>query len=272
LGGGTLMADEARAWREEKVAVDGTSLIVERGGAGRPVLVLHDELGNPGWLKWTRALATRRTILIPLHPGFGRTERAEWMLSIRDLAGFYSRYVKEKGLAPVDAIGFSMGGWIAADMAASNPTQFRKLVLVAPAGIRPPTGDILDIFQVMAPQQVIASVYSPANTPEFGELYGGPMLPEQFEKFEEARAQTARLAWTPYMHNPTLPRLLGVAAGLPTLIVWGKQDAIVPVSTAEAYRQAIGGARVVTFDNCGHRPEIEKSAEFVREVEAFLGE
>ena len=74
------------------------------------------------------------------------------------------------------------------------------------------------------------------------------------------------------MHNPTLSRLLGVAAGLPTLIVWGKQDAIVPVSTAEAYRQAIGGARVVTFDNCGHRPEIEKSAEFVREVEAFLGE
>ena len=44
------MADEAQAWREETVAVDGTSLIVERGGAGRPVLVLHDELGNPGWL------------------------------------------------------------------------------------------------------------------------------------------------------------------------------------------------------------------------------
>lgn len=266
------MAEEAKDWREETVAVDGTSLIVVKGGTGKPLLVLHDELGNPGWLKWVRALAKRRTILIPLHPGFGRTERAEWMLSIRDLASFYSRYLKENGLAPLDVIGFSMGGWIAADMAASNPAQFRRMILVAPAGIRPPTGEILDVFQLMAPQQVIASVYNPAETPEFGELYGGPMLPEQFEKFEEARAQTARLAWTPYMHNPTLPHLLGVAAGLPTLLIWGRQDAVVPVSAADAYREAIRGARLVTFDNCGHRPEIEKSAEFVREAEAFLAD
>ena len=266
------MAEEAKDWREDTVHVDGTSLIVEKGGSGKPLLILHDELGNPGWLKWVRAIAKHRTVLIPLHPGFGRTERAEWMLSIRDLGGFYSRYIKENGLAPVDVIGFSMGGWIAADMAASNPTQFRKMVLVAPAGIKPPSGEILDFFQVMAPQQVIASVYKPAETPEFNELYGGPMLPEQFEKFEEARAQTARLAWTPYMHNPTLPHLLGVAAGLPTLLVWGKQDAVVPLSAAETFQKAIKGARLVTFDNCGHRPEIEKSAEFTREVEAFLGD
>ena len=234
--------------------------------------MLHDELGNPGWLKWTRAIAKRRTILTPLHPGFGRTERAEWMLSIRDLASFYSRYLKENGLAPLDVIGFSLGGWIAAEMAAANPTQFRKMILVAPAGIKPPSGDILDVFQVMAPQQVIASVYKPAETPEFNELYGGPMLPAQFEMFEEARAQTARLAWVPYLHTPTLPHLLGVAAGLPTLIVWGNQDAIVPISAAGAYRDAIKGSRLTTFDNCGHRPEIEKSAEFVRELEAFLGD
>jgi len=266
------MGEDGKDWREEIIAVDGTRLVVVRGGAGQSLLVLHDELGNPGWLRWTRALAKRHAILIPLHPGFGRTERADWMLSIRDIASFYSRYLKENRLTPLDVIGFSMGGWIAAEMAASNPTQFRKMVLVAPAGIKPPSGDILDIFQVMAPQQVIASVYKPAETSEFNELYGGPMLPEQFEKFEEARAQTARLAWTPYMHNPTLPHLLGVAAGLSTLLVWGKQDAIVPVSAADAYRAAIADARLVTFDNCGHRPEIEKSAEFVREVEAFLGD
>ncbi len=265
------MADGAIQWREGTVRVDGTDLTVVTGGAGRPLLVLHDELGYAGSLKWNRALAARRTLVTPLHPGFGRTERAEWIGSIRDMAAFYARYLKENQLAPIDVIGFSLGGWIAGEMAASNPAQFRKMILVAPAGIRPQQGEILDFFQMMAPQQVLASVRDPANTPEFAELYGGPMAPEQFESFEEARAQTARIAWTPFMHNPSLPHLLGVAGGLPTLIFWGRQDGVVPPSTAEAWRAAISGARVVMFDGCGHRPEIERSADFIREAEAFLG-
>ena len=266
------MPDGANQWREETVRVDDTGLIVITAGAGRPLLVLHDELGNPGALKWNRAIAARRTIITPLHPGFGRTPRADWICSIRDLAAFYARYLNENHPAPIDVIGFSLGGWIAAEMAACNPGQFRKMILVAPAGIRPPQGEILDFFQMMAPQQVLASVRDPAGTPEFAELYGGPMAPAQFESFEDARAQTARLAWTPFMHNPALPHLLGVAAGLPTLVMWGRQDGVVPPSAAERWRAAISGARVVMFDACGHRPEIERSADFIRETEAFLGD
>lgn len=261
----------AQQWREEIVRVAGSDLIVVNGGAGRPLLVLHEELGHPGWLKWHQALAQKRTLLIPLHPGFGRTERAEWILNIRDMAGLYSRYLKENNLAPVDVIGFSLGGWIAAEMAAGNPGQFRKMVLVAPAGIRPPEGNILDFFQMMAPQQLLTSVRDPAETPEYDALYGGAPTPEQFEGFEEARAQTARLAWQPFMFNPSLPHLLALAAGLPTLLIWGKDDAVVPVSAARAYADSIPGARLVTYDKCGHRPEIERSAEFIREVEGFLG-
>ncbi len=266
------MADGAITWREDTVLVDGTELLVVTGGAGRSLLVLHDELGNAGSLKWNRALAARRTIVTPLHPGFGRTPRAEWIGSIRDLAAFYARYLIEQNLAPIDVIGFSLGGWIAGEMAACNPGQFRKMMLVAPAGIRPPQGEILDFFQMMAPRQVLASVRDPSGTAEFGELYGGPMAPEQFESFEDARAQTARLAWTPFMHNPALPHLLGVAAGLPTLVMWGRQDAVVPPSAAEGWRAAMSGARTVRFDACGHRPEIERLADFIRETEAFFGD
>ena len=265
------MAEQSTAWHEETVNVDGTELVVVKGGSGKPLLVLHEELGHPGWLKWHADIARRRTVLIPLHPGFGRTERAEWIMNMRDMAGLYARYLKESNLAPLDVIGFSLGGWIAAEMAASNPSQFRKMALVAPMGIKPPTGYIQDFFQMMAPQQILASVLDPANTAEYGDLYGGGPTPVQFENFEEARAQCARLAWQPFMHNPSLPRLLGVAAGLPTLIVWGKDDAVVPVSAANSYREAIAGARVVTYDKCGHRPEIERSAEFIRELETFFG-
>ncbi len=256
-------------WREETIHVDDLDLTLIKGGSGRPLLVLHEELGWPGWLKWNSTLAQRHLLLIPQHPGFGRTPRSEWISSVRDLAGFYARYLAEQNLAPIDAIGFSLGGWIAAEMAACNPSQFRKLVLVAPMGIRPREGVILDFFQLMAPKHLYATVYDPDATPEFDNLYGG-QGPEQFEGWEEARAQTARLAWTPFMHNPSLPHLLGIASNLSTLLIWGKEDRVVPPTVAAQFKEVMKSARLVTFDRCGHRPEVERTVDFIREVEAFL--
>jgi len=169
------------------VQVDGTELVVVTGGTGTPVLVLHEELGGPGWLSWNSALARNRTLIIPQHPGYSCTERAEWISTIRDLAGFYARYLLEQRLAPIDVIGFSLGGWVAAEMAACNPSQFRKMVLVAPMGIRPTEGVILDFFQLMALKNLFVTVHDADATPEFDELYGGQGA-EQFERLEEARA------------------------------------------------------------------------------------
>jgi len=264
------MAETTQQWHQDTVKVDGTDLAVIKGGSGRPLLVLHEEMGHPGWLKWHTELARDHSLLIPLHPGFGITPRADWIWNVRDLAGFYARFVREQKLAPVDVIGFSLGGWVAAEMAANNQEQFRRMVLVGAAGIRPPQGEILDIFQLMAPAELAASVLDPDNTPEFDQLYGG-IGPAAFELWEDARAETARLAWVPYMHNPSLPHLLGVIDKLPTLIVWGREDGVVPLSAGEAYNKAITGSRLVVLDKCGHRPEIEQQAAFVREVKGFLG-
>src|SRR5712691_8756074 len=228
-------------WQEETDRVEDADLVVVKGGSGKPLLILHEELGWPGWLKWNSALAQKRTLLIPQHPGFSRTPRAEWISNIRDMAGFYARYLHEQNLAPIDVIGFSMGGW----MAAGNPMQFRKLVLVAPMGIRPREGAILDFFQLMAPKHVYATVHDPDATPEFDDLYGG-QGPAQFEHWEEARAQTARLAWTPFMHNPSLPHLLGVASELPTLLIWGRQDRVVPLAAADEFKRVMKSARLAT--------------------------
>jgi pimeloyl-ACP methyl ester carboxylesterase len=72
------------------------------------------------------------------------------------------------------------------------------------------------------------------------------------------------------MHYPSLPHLLRRLRKLPTLIVWGRQDAIVPLSAAEVYHTSIPGSQLVMLDNCGHHPEIEQADEFVRHVQAFL--
>ena len=88
----------------------------------------------------------------------------------------------------------------------------------------------------MAPRQFAATVLDPENTPEFDQLYGG-IGPAAFELWEDARAETARLAWVPYLHNPSLPHLLGVIDKLPTLLVWGRQDKVSPLSAGEALQQ-----------------------------------
>jgi pimeloyl-ACP methyl ester carboxylesterase len=234
------------------------------------LLIFHDELGYPGWMSWNAALAEKHTLLIPLQPGFGKTPRIDWIGSYRDLAGFYSQMVRQMQLDPVDVIGFSAGGFIAAEMAAADPRIFSHMVLVAPMGLKPAEGEILDFFALTIRHHLRATVADPEKTPEFAEIYGGEMTPAQFEAFEDARAETARIGWEPFMHNPSLPYLLrGIST--PTLLVWGTRDRVVPRGCIDEYRRVIPHAQIAQLDNVGHRPEIEDALSFERAVEKFLG-
>jgi pimeloyl-ACP methyl ester carboxylesterase len=258
-------------WTKDVIKAANTELSIVRGGSGKPLLILHDELGYPGWMAWNAWLADRREEIIPLQPGFGQSARVDWVRSYRDLGGLYAQVLRELNLAPIDVIGFSAGGFIAAEMAAACPHVFSRMVLVAPMGIKPQDGEILDFFELTIRRHLRATVADPENTPEFGRIYGGEMTPEQFEAFEDARAETARLGWEPYMHNPSLPHLLyGVRT--PTLLVWGTRDQVVPRGCIDGYRAALANCRVVEIDGAGHRPEIEREAEFSRAVGGFLAE
>ena len=73
------------------------------------------------------------------------------------------------------------------------------------------------------------------------------------------------------MYHAALPDLLGRLKDLPTLLVWGDQDAVMPISIGEAYQQAIQGARLEVLPNCGHHPESEKTDEFVALIRGFFG-
>jgi pimeloyl-ACP methyl ester carboxylesterase len=257
-------------WFEERVALADGELIVARSGRGRPLLILHEELGHPGALDWSNALAAERSLIVPLHPGFGRSGRVPWVASMRDLASLYAAWLRASQPIPVDVVGFSFGGWLAAEMMALDPKLFARAILVAPFGVRPPQGELFDLFRVTARRYLMASVLDPRATPEYARLYGGLQTPEVFEAWEEARAEFARLAWSPYGFNPTLPELLSLNPAAPTLLVWGADDAIVPVSAGGVYQKALRGSRLVTFDECGHRPESECSDGFLREVRTFL--
>jgi pimeloyl-ACP methyl ester carboxylesterase len=255
--------------RLQTIMVGDVPVAIERRGAGAPLLVLHDELGYAGWMSWQEQLAGTRTLHIPMQPGFGDTPRLDWIRSYGDLAAFYARMLREQDLGPIDVVGFSAGGFIAAEMAAACPSLFRKVVLVGPLGARPLYGEILDFFAMTVRAHMLATVNGEDN--EYAQRFAGDLTPLQFERFEDARAETACLGWEPFMFSPSLPKRLEGVGVLPTLLVWGDQDRVCPRGCIDAYEQALPAAEVAVMPGVGHRPEVEDTQGFLSVLKDFLG-
>lgn len=255
-------------WNSREVEIGDVRITLLEAGEGRPLLVLHEELGPPQWQQWHEEIAKTRRLVMPVAPGF-RGERVKWMANVTDLSRFYGRLLRTEKIAPIDVVGFSFGGWVAAEMAVNDPAQFRRMMLVAPFGIKPSEGYIADMYIVTTAEYLKSSVADPEKTEEFGPLFN-TATPETIESWEDARIETAQLAWQPYMHTPSLPEHLKGIGRLPSLIVWGDRDAILPRSAVEAYSKAIPDARLEILPGCGHRPEIEKREDFLRMLRRFM--
>ncbi|MGE3539468.1 MAG: alpha/beta fold hydrolase [Candidatus Tectimicrobiota bacterium] len=257
------------SWREESVTVAGVNVHLYRGGEGPPLVLLHGGDVNTGWLQHHQALAEQCTVYAPSHPGFGHTPGLPWIASIADMALFYLWFLEALGLPRVHLVGHDIGGWLAADMATAAPQVVDRLVLVDAMGIKPQRGEIYDIFLATPTTVRDKSFFDPQQVPEWSQLYGTPPTPQANDRAEEALETSLRLCWKPFMHEPRLPFLLP-RLKQPTLIVWGRNDAITPLECGELYRQAIRGAQLHVIEHCGHCPQIEKPQAFAEVVRSFL--
>src|SRR6266446_4362492 len=118
-----------------KLAVRGCNITLMRGGAGHPLLLLHGAGGAGSWLPFMAELAARHDVIVPEHPGFGSSDTPDWLDNIPDLARFYLDVLDQLDLTNVDLVGFSLGGWIAAELAVRNTQRLASLALVGAAGI-----------------------------------------------------------------------------------------------------------------------------------------
>ncbi len=192
-------------WTETAVEVAGVRLHLARAGSGRPVLVLHHDIGSPDRLDFYDALARRFAVLVPHHPGYGKSERPSWLRSVRDVAVIYQWLLGDLGIERPSLIGLGFGGWIAAEMATMAPTALHRLVLVGAMGLKPPEGDILD-------QAILNYIdYARAGFRDqaaFARIYG-EVTTDQLVAWDICREMCFRIAWKPYMYSQTLPHLLG---------------------------------------------------------------
>jgi pimeloyl-ACP methyl ester carboxylesterase len=253
-------------WATSTVEAAGTKLHLMRAGRGRPVLVLHHETGTLDRLPFYDALAAKFDVLVPHHPGYSRSQRPDWMRSVRDIAVVYRGLLSELKVGNVAMVGLGFGGWIAAEMASMAPADLSHLVLVGAMGIKPPQGDILDLAITGYMDYARAGFH---DQKAFDRVYGAEPPTDQLEMWDICREMSFRIAWKPYMYSQTLPHLLRSVLA-PSLVVWGDHDKVVPQSAAGVYAKALPNAKLEIVKGCGHCVDMEQPDALAKLVTNFI--
>jgi pimeloyl-ACP methyl ester carboxylesterase len=245
------------------IPIQGIDLQVERGGVGPPLLLLHGLDGPSGYLPFFQRLTQQFDVIAPIHPGFAGSAIPEHFDGMEDLVYLYLDLLDILALQQVILVGLSIGGWAAAEIAVRNTSRLAQIILVDAVGIKPgdrDTRDIADIFGQAAPDVTRLLFHDPARSPVLTELSEAELT-----RLAANRIALALYTWDPYMHNPKLKYRLH-RIDVPTILIWGAHDGLVPVAYAEAYRDLIPGARLVVIPAAGHLPQVEQPEAFVNHV------
>jgi pimeloyl-ACP methyl ester carboxylesterase len=254
--------------QESFETINGCRTRIMRSGAGAPLLYLHGARGASAWAPFMEKLAERFDVIVPEHPGFGGSDTPEWLANVGDLAYFYLDLIAQLGLTHVHLAGTSLGGWIAAEIAVRNCQRLESLVLTAPAGIHVKGLSKGDIFLWSADEMTRKLFHDQRMA---AAALAVPASEAQQLTDMKNRLTTAKLAWQPRLYNPDLHKWLHRIV-VPTLILWGDHDQVIPPGYGPAFRDLIPGSRLEVIAECGHLPHMERMDAWTARVMAFLAE
>ena len=251
----------------DRLITRGVGVRVQRAGAGAPLLFLHGAGGWPAWLPFFDRLSQRYALTVPEHPCFGGSDDPPWLREIADLAMYYLDLLDQNFSAPVHVVGHSLGGWTAAEAAVRNTGRIASLTLIAPAGIRVkgvPTGDIF----IWSPEEFERNRFHDQSL-----IAAAPQVPTSEEELDialQTRLAAVKFGWEPRLFNPDLEKWLH-RINVPTHIVWGREDRILPSAYAQLWSERVPKAKVTMVEACGHSPHVEQVDLVNEKILAFLG-
>jgi pimeloyl-ACP methyl ester carboxylesterase len=250
------------------LSLAGVEIEVHEAGEGAPILFLHSGQGFIPTHPYVGLLAKGRRVIAPSHPGFGTSGLPDWLDTVDDIAHIYLELMDRLSLQRVDVIGCSIGGWVAAEMGSKSPERMRKLVLVAPVGVKLGPVDKLDIPDIFAmPQEQMNRLLY--HDPSRAVVDLATLPDDELTAVVRNRETMALLTWEPYMHNPKLKHRLH-RLNVPTLFLRGASDGIVSAEYLAGYARLLPNARTDTIAEAGHAPQVEQPQAFAQKVLAFL--
>ncbi len=249
-------------FKEEKLKLDGCTTTLKRGGKGPQLLYLHGASGAAAVAPFMQELAKDYDVLVPEHPGFGGSDEPAWLDNIHDLAYFYLEFLEKLQLKQTIIVGSSLGGWLALEIAVRSQERIRALSLVGPSGIYVPGLPRGDLF-LWSPEERVRNLFVDQSIAE-----RMLALPVDIDVALKNFYTVGKLAWEPRLHNPHLRKWLH-RIKVPTQIIWGDTDKVLPAGYAAEFGKLIPGSRVDIVANCGHLPQAEKPQEFLRLLRDF---
>ncbi len=252
------------------VELNGFSCRVWTAGSGPKLGFLAGFGGLPKWVPFLDAVARERTVIVPSLPGFPGGERGHTVLDTHlDWVLATHLLLQKAGLDGADLAGSSVGGSLAAEVAAIWPNSVRHLALIAPFGLFDEKDPATDPWAQRAPDVPGLLCADPARWEELKAAPEGLNSPEWPIEQVRAAEAAARIFWP--LGNTKLEKRLPLITA-PTLLLWGEEDHIMPRSYADKFARGIAGrSEIRVIRGAGHLAELDKPEEVAAAILSWTG-
>jgi len=261
-----------QAQTPKDVTIYGQKIHYLEAGSGPNLILLHGLGGSSQiWGFNIGPLAEKYHVFVPDQIGFGKSDKPLVNYRVRTYVDFLDQFCKQLNIEHPILVGNSMGGWISAIYAATYPDRVAKLVLVDAAGYAPPKDFDTRAFYGLNPttraemKLLVAKVF-------YNKAFQSDAAIDQSmtARLGAGDGYTIKSITESIIRGEDLLDDVVKTIKTPTLLVWGRQDGLVPLSDGERLHKDIAGSTMVVIDECGHIPNVEKPGEFNAAVLKFL--
>lgn len=245
---------------------------MEEGNSGPNLILLHGIGGQAErWTSVIPRLSKRYHVIAPDIIGFGLSDKPLVDYTPEFFTNFVFDFMDSLGIEKTSLVGSSLGGQIAAECASAQTNRIEKLVLVSPSGTMKTSNPTLNAYTMAAlyptKESVQIAYKMMADIPKEIE---DKMIENFIENMSRHNAKMVFLSTILSFKNTPLTAEKISMITIPTLLVWGSNDTMIPVENSKEFAMALKKCKLVVMKNCGHRPYMEYPAKFAKIVLEFL--